>query len=621
MTHAPRWLIAAWLAVAVGIFAVSALRYAHGGADTMDFGYQAQMMWQISHGHWRGWSSVFQTPALTGDGALTLYPIAYGFRWLGGPAFLFALQALGVVVASAGLYRIARQAGWTPGTAGAVALLFCLYPAILGGTEFDYHPDFIALPFLVWAYAAYQADQRWAYWACLAGAALSKNMACFAIAGWGLGLILYRRQWRDGALTAGGAVALLGAELLWIFPRYFPGATLALNASLYGYLGHGVVGIATGVFTHPGVVLAHLAASAPYALWILGPVLGLALLGEAAVPAFLALYGLNALSAVLQQRVVTGQYSVLLAGWLFIALIEALTRWPAARRLGLLGVTVVTSAFELVLLGLVILPAVFAVSLPMPAAVDALAAVPRSTVLLTQAHLGSLAYRHADFGVDRPPADGHPWLDRLPTLWAAAPTAPTAIVWHVPASPYLSTVVAAAVQAGYRVRWDGQGLVTVWGRRHFAVPPMNTTAGGGWQPALRGWTLPAGTQASAIGYPVGDRLVWAAPRGRAGWLVRPFFIWFAPGSSRLTAATQGRASGTWRCTVYTHHPRPWWRAALDATLSLDWTAGRSVTGPPQAGPLTVTVRQGTWMACGLYATGRRAWQVTALTVHTIGGRA
>ncbi len=176
--------LALWLCLWAGVlFAISAIRFASLHADTMDLGYQAQMFWKISHGNWWAWASVFQTPALAGDGAVTMYPVAYGFRFLGGAYFLFALQAAGVALAGWGMFRAALQQGWSDRAALAAALTFSLLPGILGGSQFDYHPDFVALPFVVWAYVFYQADRRRAYYLCLLAAGLSKNMALFGIAG------------------------------------------------------------------------------------------------------------------------------------------------------------------------------------------------------------------------------------------------------------------------------------------------------------------------------------------------------------------------------------------------------------------------------------------------------
>jgi uncharacterized membrane protein len=143
------WLIAVLLFGAAQIL-ISVLRFDHLQADTLELGFQAQMLWLISHGHWYAFSSVFQTPALATDGSLWMYPLAYVFRYAGGVYALFTVQAAATAIAAWGLTRAARAQGWSPRAAYVVSLLFCLAPGVLGASQFDYHPDFLALPGLVW---------------------------------------------------------------------------------------------------------------------------------------------------------------------------------------------------------------------------------------------------------------------------------------------------------------------------------------------------------------------------------------------------------------------------------------------------------------------------------------
>lgn len=613
-----RTLVTGLALAALAIFSISALRFAHLQANTMDLGYQAQMFWQLSHGHWYDFSSVFQTPALAGDGALTMYPIAYGFRYLGGPYFLFALQAGGIVAAAWGLFRAAQQQGWSDRAATAVALLFCIYPAVLGGSQFDYHPDFIALPFLMWAYVFYQADRRRAYYLCLLAAALSKNMALFGIAGWGLGLLLYRRRWRDGIAVMLGALALLGVELDWLFPRYLPGATAHLNASLYAYLGHGLSGIAVGIVTRFPAVLAHLATEPAYALWILGPVFGIALLGSAAVPAFVALFALNAVSTLPEQHVVASQYQVLLAGWLFLALIEALTRWPAWRRRWLLASAVVSAAGTLALVGIVIVPELLMASPPPASVTAALQVVPTTDVLFVQTHVGSLAYRHPVFGQDRTVIPHGALLDGLPALWREAPRVPTALVITAPTTLYFGTVAADALRAGYHVTQHRPGVVVVTGTQHFA-PPVIGGRQSGWQLARPGWTLPAWTRTTQIGHLVWPAGVLAAPRGRAGWLVRPFSTWLPPGRYRLVATVPPghQPSGSWVCYRWVHTATPWPLQGLAVGSPFGWRLSTRIPGPAALRPLTLTVERPNWFACGVWTTGRTTWTLQSVFLKKV----
>ena len=619
MSVAPsqRSLIVGLLLATTAIFAISALRFAHLQADTMDLGYQMQMFWKISHGDWYAFSSVFQSPALAGDGAVTMYPIAYGVRFLGGVYFLFALQAAGVGLAAWGLFRAARQKGWTERAATAVALLFCLYPAVLGASQFDYHPDFVALPFLIWAYVFYQADRRRAYYLCLVAAALSKNMALFGILGWGLGLMLYRHRWRDGLVAALGALALLGFELGWLFPHAFPGATTSLNASLYGYLGHGLVGMATGIVTRFPTVIAHLATEPVYAVWILAPVLGCALLGAEATLAWLALLALNALSTLPEQHMVASQYQVLLAGWLFLAVIEALTRWPAWRRRWLEASAVVSAAGTVLVLGLVVVPELLMATPPPAVVTQTLHRIPLRHVLYVQTHVGALAYQHPVFGQDRRATPRGPLIDGLPTLWREAPHVPTTLVVTAPTSLGFGTTAAEALRAGYRITQHQAGVIVLTGTAHF-TPPVLSLQQGGWQPQQPGWILPAWTRLTQVGHVVWPSGDLVAPRGPSGWLIRPFSTWLPAGRYLLSAALpQGtHASGQWVCRRWVRTGLPWILNGLEEGSLLGWRLGGVVPGPATL-HRSLRVVHPTWFACGVWATGTAPWRLQSVALKEV----
>lgn len=230
-------------------------------ATTMDLGTFEQEFWKISHGHWRAFSSVFQTPAISVDGSLAIYPLAYGFRFLGGAPFLFVVQAMGTALTAWGLYRAARLHQLSEGVASLTASLFLLYPAVLGGSQFDFHTDFLALPSLVWAYVYYGSSRRATYYSLLLCAALSKNMALFSIAGWGVGLVIYKRQVRDGLIAIFASAVLFVLEMDVLFPLYFRGPVQQVDRSFYGYLGHSLSGIVLGILVHFGAVVHHLLCS------------------------------------------------------------------------------------------------------------------------------------------------------------------------------------------------------------------------------------------------------------------------------------------------------------------------------------------------------------------------
>ena len=462
-------------------------------ANMMDLGDFRQELWQISHGNWWAFGSVFQTPAVAQDGFVLIYPIAYGYRFLGGLGFLFFIQAAGTAAAAWGIYRAGLLHRLSSPQASLVAILFLLYPAVIGGSQYDFHPDFIALPFLIWAYVSYQADHRRAYYWLLLLAAISKNIALVSIAGWGIGLILYKRKWRDGLVTFLGSVAFFLLEVDLVIPRFFNGGTNRINLSLYSYLGHGFTGVMVGMATHFPLVVHQIAQHGSYTLWLFAPVLGLSLLGSASVPAVLSLFLLNSLARFHAEQLIGDQYQVMLGGWMFLALVEGLARFRN-RRLWLAGLAISTALFESVFMITTVVPFLTANNSALPAVRAAVRSFPTHAVVWTQNRLGIWTYRYPYVGIDRKEVPHV--FNTLSTLWReAGPVndAHTAILGMRPVSPFFADVVAAALASGYQISFHRGSVFVVSGSRHFHVP-VPSMKEDTWEPASGSWVVPAWTQ-------------------------------------------------------------------------------------------------------------------------------
>jgi uncharacterized membrane protein len=595
------------LCLGIGAFAgfqfyVSLHRYDAMRATTMDLGVLEQELWEIAHGHWRGFTSVFQDSALAQDGSFWDYPLAFVYRVFGVPS-LFMVQAVGTALAAWGVYRAAQLRRLAPGVAMTAALVFLLLPAILNGSQFDVHPDFIALPFLVWAYVYYRRSDRVAYWSCLVTAVLAKYMALISIFGWGIGLLVWERRWRDGLLTIGVAAAFLVLEVGWFLPTYAPGRTISLDVGFYQYLGRGIGGILWGSIVHAPLLIAHLAANPAYDIWVVGPVLGLALFGSAATPAWLAAWVFNGASTFPAQHSFSNQYQVMLSGWLALALIEALGRWRRQGRRLVFAVFLSTLFFELILCKVVIAP-LLALPVQSPAQVEGLlASVPTTDVLWTQQFIGVYAYRFPNFGIDREPAPGV-MLDGLPVLWQeAAPSAATAIVARRPTTPYMAQVIEWALQHGYRVTVHHGLLFAVEGTAHFPFSPP-ASYGLGYEPLCnKPWTLPLG----ALTVRGVDWATLAAYVPRVGRIqvLPPLPLVLPPGRYRFDVEVHAVGSLPPR-TIVGHL---WWNVPNRGAVALE-AEGDTVA--------TVCVARAPTVTIGITSTGVEAWWAESVSIERLG---
>ncbi|WP_139061549.1 DUF2079 domain-containing protein [Sulfobacillus thermosulfidooxidans] len=515
---------------------VSVHKYLNLEATTMDLGYAEQTMWKISHGDWWAFSSVFQTPALAVDGSLWIYPLAYGFRFLGGAYFLFVVQALGTAIAAWGLYRIAYLRGLSKWQSTFVSVTFLLYPAIIGGSQFDFHPDFVALPFIIWAYYFYRANNKILYYVFLVSAILAKNVVLISIGGWGIGLIFWERRIKDGIVAIFLSLLILVVEFKWILPTYFPGANESLVLSLYGYLGHTLFGVITGLFQHFSLVLTHLSHDGVYAFLIFAPVLAIVFFGSASVMATLSLFIFNGISSFAAQQAINDQYQVILSGWVFLALIEALLRFKARRSLFIFGTFLSTMILESIFMVIVIVPEITVNNNYVAQVKKAISHIPMTDVIYTQNHLGLWAYRYPVVGIATDQAPGR-LLDTLPTLWKEAnPKAknvPTAIIARSPVRPYLADVIYNAVRNGYRITYYQDHLFILNGSRRFSVPKPSPDVWG-WEPTGRSWVVPLWTQGVITGGINWRNYDVEIPQGKPGPIIENLWLILYPGQYKIT---------------------------------------------------------------------------------------
>ncbi len=585
-----------------GMFQVffSLLKLNEVQAGAMDLGYLEQVMWKISHGNWWAFSSVFQTPGIAGDGSVALYPLAYGFRYLGGSTFLFVVQAVGTGVATWGVYRAAVVSKINGSMAAVLALAFMLAPGIFGGSQFDFHPDFVALPFMVWAYVAYRRGRMGPYYVLALAAVLSKNMVLFGFLGWGVGLIVWKRRYRDGLIALAGTMTLVGLELGWLIPHVWHAATAAVNARVYGYLGHGFVAIAVGLPSHLGLLAAQIFSDPFYLIFMLGATAGICLLGGAAVPAALALLLLNAASTLYQQHTVVSQYQVLLTGWIALATVEAVARWPRWRGRMVLLITVATALFQTAALSTgTLLP----LTVPWAGNADrirqAAATIPLRTVVWAPDHDAAYLYRFPVFGQDHQAVPGL-LVDGLPTLWHEAGSYQTALLGVEPVSPYFAQVVGKAIQAGYRITYHQGRVFVVSGDRPFApgLPQSYLLVN---EPAASTWVFPSWAFATKVGVVQWQQGVVATVGRRRGALVEPIRL-------RLNA-------GRYRVGVQLVSKSPPGLTVGD----LVWAGAVTHRFPiPSAAPTvsdTVVVGRNGWVKLSISANGHGAFAVGNITVH------
>ncbi|MDY6902670.1 MAG: DUF2079 domain-containing protein, partial [Cyanobacteriota bacterium] len=135
------------------LFFCSSLRHALFQSNAFDLGIFDNGVYLISQGQEPFIS--FRGLHILGDhAAFILYPLALLYRIFPQVHWLFLIQALSLSMGAFPTFNLASQAGLKKSLATAMAAIYLLYPVIFNLNLFDFHPEVVALPALLWAILA-----------------------------------------------------------------------------------------------------------------------------------------------------------------------------------------------------------------------------------------------------------------------------------------------------------------------------------------------------------------------------------------------------------------------------------------------------------------------------------
>jgi uncharacterized membrane protein len=237
-------LIFAWLV---------ALRYDRFAAYDFDLGIHDQAIWLLAHG--QTFDTVRGLPVF-GDHAMFAYYLLAPLVWLGaGPTAWNVLQVVAIAAGTVPIYLLARKRLHNPWLAAVLGMVWLLQPTLQFFVWETFHPEVMAIPFLLWAYYLGE-ERRWApFVVCLLIALCWKeDISLFVI---GLAL-LYLIRGRRRLAAAVGALGLTWFIVIgsWMVPTLAGGK--AVYGDYYGELGQTPAQVIQTSVTHPGQVVQRL---------------------------------------------------------------------------------------------------------------------------------------------------------------------------------------------------------------------------------------------------------------------------------------------------------------------------------------------------------------------------
>lgn len=307
------------------LFACSSLRHALFQSGAFDLGIFDQAVYSIAQGE-APISSFLGFHILGDHAALVFYPLALLYKIYPDVHWLLAVQAIALSSGALPTWMLARQAELKI-QQHAIVWVYLLYPLVFNLNLFDFHPEVIALPALLWAILA--ARQNKIIWFCVAIATvlICKAVLALTVVAMGVWLLIWEKRRLCGAIAIGAGIAWFLIATQVIIPYFGSAADIERHLPRYGYLGNSFGEIIKNLFLQPGLVLGKIFSSATleYLSLLLLPVICLLSPGHltplvAAIPTLL----MNILSVAPAQRNLVHHYSLPILPFLIVAAISSL---------------------------------------------------------------------------------------------------------------------------------------------------------------------------------------------------------------------------------------------------------------------------------------------------------
>lgn len=313
---------------------ISLARDARFATTTFDLGIYDQAVWLIRHGE----PLFLSTRGLHVFGdhfAPILCLLAPLYCMWESPRCLLAAQTLGLAIGAWPVYEIARIHVRSRGTALFFAVAYLLNPAIGWMNAFDFHPEALATPILLFGLWACEARRPRPLLMAMVLLLLCKETMGITVAM--VGVYCLRQLGRRQGLQLIGLGAA-GLALSLIVMRYMNAGQSSAYFSLYAPHASSATAAVVFLVTHPGRVVAALlsATTGLYLLALAAPVAFVCLMGPRALLIAAPALAINVLSSRSAMQTIYYHYTAVIVPVLFLAAIQgagsALRRWERPGR-------------------------------------------------------------------------------------------------------------------------------------------------------------------------------------------------------------------------------------------------------------------------------------------------
>ncbi len=226
------------------------LRHARYATFDFDMGHHDQAIWLLANG--KGFITVSGMPVLGHHLTLAYFAVA-PLYWLGGgPQLLNLLQTAALALSAVPIFLYARDRLGHEWLALTFGVAWLLNPTVQWLCWEAWHPETMAIPFLMMTWLMASRRRHGWYWVFLIAALTWKEDIALAVIGLGI-VLLVRKQRRLGVLTMVVGIAWFLIAYGVVMPAFNGGTNHA--GIFYGELGTSPTDLVKTTFTDPTMVV------------------------------------------------------------------------------------------------------------------------------------------------------------------------------------------------------------------------------------------------------------------------------------------------------------------------------------------------------------------------------
>lgn len=326
-------LKAIWIFIGISflvLFLSSSLRHGLFQSSAWDLGIFDQAVYLISQGK-PPISSFLGFHILSDHAAFILYPVSILYWIYPDVHWLLMVQALALALGIYPVFRLALFAGLTSFQSMIVGAVYLLYPAVSNISLFDFHPEVIALPAMIWMVLAARSKSIGQFCIALVITLSCKAVLSLTVAAMGLWLItVEKRKWYGVIALASGIGWFLIATQIIIPAFGSEASSIARHVTRYKNLGDSFSDILLNILIKPHRILSRIFSveTLEYLVLLFSPVVYVFATKNLRpllqlIPAVPAL-AMNILSSENSQRNLVHQYSLPIVPFILLVVISYL---------------------------------------------------------------------------------------------------------------------------------------------------------------------------------------------------------------------------------------------------------------------------------------------------------